>query len=337
MVKSLLSWIVVVSLFVVVGCRKDAAQPEAPQAAQPEAAAVAPVAAPTGPIAVVNGTPIDAAVFNKEMDKITQGGVRTIPPDRLSKIRENILNRLIEEELLAQEIRRQEIQITQEELELEFEKYKARFKGEEQFQNYLKHGKTTIEEIQNRLKASLALSKLLVKLGKLSVTDGDVQRTYEAGIKMYTEPEQIHALHLLVKAAENAPAEQIEAAKKKVEEALARLKKGEDFAVVVQEYSEDVMSKEKGGDLGFFRRGVMVPKFEEAAFALKPGQMTQEPVRTPFGFHIIKVLERKEERVRPLDEVAEQIRESLRNRATFKARRDLVQQLKSAASIERKL
>ncbi len=337
MVKSLLSWIVVAMLFVAVGCRKDAAQPESAEAAKPAAAAVAAVEAPTGPVAVVNGTPIDAAVFNKEMDKITQGGVRAIPEDRLAKIRENILNRLIEEELLAQEIRRQEIQITAEELEREFEKYKARFKGEEQFQNYLKHGKTTIEEIQNRLKASLALSKLLVKLGKLSVTEEDVQRTYDAGIKMYTEPEQIHALHLLVKAAENAPAEQIEPARKKVEEALAKLKKGADFAAVVQEYSEDVMSKEKGGDLGFFRRGVMVPKFEEAAFALKPGQMTQEPVRTPFGFHIIKVLERKEERVRPLDEVAEQIRESLKNRATFKARRDLVQQLKSAATIERKL
>lgn len=336
MLKSLMPWILAVAVAGGFGCKKKDEAPVAPAQAAQEAPAEA-QAVPAGPIAKVNGVAIDGAQFHNEIKKITQGGARTIPEDRLAKIRENILNRLIEEELLAQEIRKQDIQVTPEELAAEFEKYKARFKGEEQFQNYLKHGKTTVEEIQKRLTASLALTKLLVKMGKLEVTDEDVRKTYDTGIKMYTEPEQVHAMHLLVKASENAPADQIAAAEKKVNEAMAKLKKGEDFAAVVAEFSEDVMSKEKGGDLGFFRRGVMVPKFEEAAFALKPGQMTQEPVRTPFGFHIIKVLERKDERVRPLEEVAEQIRESLKNRATFKARRDLVQALKATAAIERNL
>ena len=338
MTKSLMSWVVVGVIALGVGCKKKEEAPSAPvqpEAAAAEAATPGAPDRPTGAIATVNGTTIDAALFNREMDKITQGGARTIPEDRLAKIRENILNRLIEEELLAEAIRKEGIEVTPEELATEFAKYKARFKGEDQFQNYLKHGKTTVDEIQNRLTASLSLTKLLVKLGKLEVTEEDVRKTYETGIKMYTEPEQVHALHVLVKAAENAPAEKIDEAKAKAGEALAKLKKGADFAAVVAEYSEDVMSKEKGGDLGFFRRGVMVPKFEEAAFALKPGQMTQELVRTPFGFHIIKVLDRKAERVRPLDEVAEQIRESLKNRATFKARRELVQALKASAQIER--
>jgi len=336
MMKSLMPWILAVAVAGGFGCKKKEEAPVAPAQAAQEAPAAAPEL-PAGPIAKVNGVAIDGTQFKNEIKKITQGGARTIPEDRLAKIRENILNRLIEEELLAQEIRKQDIQVSPEELAAEFEKYKARFKGEEQFQNYLKHGKTTVEEIQKRLTASLALTKLLVKMGKLEITDEDVRKTYDTGIKMYTEPEQVHAMHLLVKASENAPADQVAAAEKKVNEAMAKLKKGEDFAAVVAEFSEDVMSKEKGGDLGFFRRGVMVPKFEEAAFALKPGQMTQEPVRTPFGFHIIKVLERKEERVRPLEEVAEQIRESLKNRATFKARRDLVQALKASATIERNL
>jgi len=289
----------------------------------------------TGPVVKVNGEGIDSKVFYAELDKITQGGARNIPEDRMSKIRENILNRLIEEELLRQEVKRQAIEVGDAELAAEFDKYKARFKGDEQFQNYLTHGKTTVEEIKDRLKATTALTKLLTKLGKLDVPEDEVRKAYETGIKMYTEPEQVRALHVLIKVAENAPADQVEAARKKVMDALKKVQKGEDFAAVAKAASDDAMSKEKGGDLGFFRRGVMLPKFEEAAFALKPGEVTKEPVRTPFGFHIIKAMERKEERVKPFDDVKEQITESLKNRNTFKARRELVEKLKAEAKIEK--
>lgn len=289
----------------------------------------------TGPIAKVNGTAIDSARFYGELDKITQGGARNIPEDRLAKIRQNILNRLIEETLLSQEIKKQEIEVTEEELSAEFDRYKARFKSEQQFENYLKHGRTGIDEIKKRLKQSTALAKLLTKLGKLEVLDEDVKKAYETGIKMYTEPEQMHAKHILVKVAENADDEKVKAARKRVKEAMKKLKGGTAFETVAKEYSDDAMSREKGGDLGFFRKGVMVPKFEEAAFALKKGQVTKKPVRTPFGFHIIKALEHKAKRVKPLDEVKEQIQASLKNRNTFKARRELVEKLKKEAKVEK--
>ncbi|NOZ00701.1 MAG: hypothetical protein GXP54_02275 [Deltaproteobacteria bacterium] len=288
-----------------------------------------------GPVAKVNGVEIDSALFYGELDKITQGGARNIPEGRLKKIRQNILNRLIEQTLLAQEIKKQGITVSDEELNAEFERYKSRFKSEKQFENYLKHGRTGIDEIKKRLKQSKALSKLLTKMGKLEVKDEDVKRAYDTGIKMYTEPEQVHALHILVKVAENASADKIAAAKKKIDEALKKLKKGADFAAVAKEYSDDTMSRDKGGDLGYFRRGVMVPKFEEAAFGLKNGQMTKKPVRTPFGFHIIKTLDHKKKRVKSLDEVKDQIRTSLKNRNMFKARRELVEKLKKEAKIEK--
>lgn len=312
-----------VVLLVPVACRK-----EAPKTTEKAAAAEG------GPVARVNGKEIPRAAFDAEMNKITQGGTRQIPEDRLRKIQENVVNRLIEEELLAQEIARQGIQVTEAEIDAEFEKYRGKFKSEEQFNSYLTHGKTTVEEIRARLRSSLALTKLLQKLGKLDVPDEEVRQAYQTGIKMYTEPEQVQARHILIKVAENAPADQVDAARKKAMEALKKVRGGEDFGNVARAMSDDAMSKEKGGDLGFFRRGVMVPKFEEAAFALQPGEITKEPVRTPFGFHIIQVTDRKAERVKPFEEVQDQIRESLRNRNTFKARRELVEQLRRDGKVE---
>jgi peptidyl-prolyl cis-trans isomerase C len=340
MTRKLLTVAIAATFVFSIGCKKRAKE-EAVAAEAPVEAAVEQEAEgykpPTGPIATVNGIPIDAEAFNKEIARITQDGAREIPEERFAKIRDNIANRMIEEELIAQEVKKLEIQITAEEIEAEFEKYKGRFKTEEQFENYMTHQKTTAEDVKQDLKRKLALTKLLERLGAVSVTDEEVQKTYEVGIKSYTDPAQAHVQHILVKVGADAVPAQVEAAQAKALEALKKLKAGEDFAKVVAEYSEDIMSKDKGGDLGFFRKGVMVKEFEDAAFALKPGTYTQELVRSTFGFHIIKLIEIKDERVRPLEEVSDQIRESLLNRATFKARRELVQKLKAAATIEKKL
>lgn len=288
----------------------------------------------TGPVALVNGVEISQDAFNAEIEKITMGGARNLPEERIKKIKENILKRLIEEELLRQEVKRQGIEVTDQEVEEEFQKYKSRFRSEQQFQDYLTHGKTTVEEIKNRLRYNVSLNKLFTKLGKLEVTEEDIKKAYESGIKVYTEPEQIHVQHILFSLSENAPQNQVEAAKKRAEEALKAIKKGTDFAEIAKKYSDDATTKEKGGDLGWVRRGVMVPKFEEAAFALKPQEVTKEPVRTHYGLHIIKVLEKKEERVKPLEEVREQIVESLKNRNQYKARLEVIEKLRSEAKIE---
>lgn len=336
MSRTMTTFLLAALLAVPVACKRQA---PAADAAAPAAAAAAPAAAAEAskipdPVATVNGKAIPAAAFSGELDKITQGGARAIPDDRLKKIQENILNRLVEEELLAQEVVAQGVVVAESELDAEFAKYKGRFKSDEQFNNYLTHGKTSVDEIRSRLRVSLSLSKLLEKLGKLNVGDDEVKKAYESGIKLYTEPEQVQAVHVLIKVAENAPQDKVDAAKKRAAEALKKIKGGADFGAVAKEYSDDAMTKEKGGDLGFFRKGVMVPKFEEAAFALKAGEVTKEPVRTPFGFHVIKVLEKKDERVKPFDEVKDQITESLRNRNTFKARRELVESLKAKAKLE---
>ena len=310
----------------IAGCTKKEAPVETPPA-QAEVKA--------DHVAIVNGAKVDRSVYEAELAKVTQNGLRKIPEVRLKKISDNIVNRLIDEKLLTQEVKKNGIVVTPEEIDTQYNIYKARFKGDEQFGNYLKHGKVTPEIIKKRLTRSYSLTKLLEKLGKLEVTDEDISNAYTVGIKMFTEPEQVHSAHILVRLNEKDDEARTVTATKKINKALKRLKKGEDFGAVAKEMSEDATTSPKNGDLGFFKTGMMVPAFEKAAFALKPGQYTKTTVTTPFGLHLIKTFERKAERVRPLEEVREKIVSSLRNKAIFKARRNLVRQLRSAAQIEK--
>ena len=127
----------------------------------------------------------------------------------------------------------------------------------------------------------------------------------------FTTPEQVRARHLLVRIAPGANDDARAAARKKAEELHAKAKAGEDFATLAHKHSEDPGSASKGGDLGFFPRGRMVPEFEAVAFSLSAGELS-DVVESPFGFHIIKVEEHRETQVQPLDAVREEIAGALR-------------------------
>jgi peptidyl-prolyl cis-trans isomerase D len=128
-----------------------------------------------------------------------------------------------------------------------------------------------------------------------------VQKAYEANAARYEAKKKVKARHILVRVPEGAPAAQDDAARKKAEEYAARVKK-EPFAQVAKEVSDDSASREKGGDLGTFGPGLMAKPFEDAAFALKPGEVSA-PVRTRFGWHVILVEAVEDGRVVPLKEV----------------------------------
>ncbi|HEV8394492.1 MAG TPA: peptidyl-prolyl cis-trans isomerase [Vicinamibacterales bacterium] len=141
---------------------------------------------------------------------------------------------------------------------------------------------------------------------KVVVPPTDIQRYYNDNIQQYQTPEQIRASHILLKTEGKDEA----AVKKRAEALLARVKGGADFAELAKNESEDEGSKKSGGDLGFFGKGRMVPEFETAAFAMQPGQ-TSDLVRSQFGFHIIRVVEKKAGETRPLDQVRQQIQDQL--------------------------
>jgi peptidyl-prolyl cis-trans isomerase C len=150
------------------------------------------------------------------------------------------------------------------------------------------------------------------------VTDAQVRQAYDQQIASRPPEEEVRARHILVATEAEARA------------ALAEVRGGADFATVATARSTDPGSR-NGGDLGFFRRGDMIPEFAEAAFALQPGQITENPVRTQFGWHVIKVEERRRAEPPPFDEVKEQIRQQLFEREVGAA----VERIRTAARVER--
>ena len=146
------------------------------------------------------------------------------------------------------------------------------------------------------------------------VTEEMIQSYFDLNKKDYGTPKKVRARHILFRLGPNADQEAIEAARKKALEVLKEARSGKDFAELAKKYSEDPGSREKGGDLGFFTRERMVKPFSDAAFAMKKGEIS-EPVKTPFGWHIIKVEDIQEAKEPVLEEAADQIRDKLKKDA----------------------
>ncbi|TNF27321.1 MAG: hypothetical protein EP329_19630 [Deltaproteobacteria bacterium] len=320
----------------------DPAKPEDPKAGEP--AATTPAVDPakteepgeparlTGAVAKVNGVEIAADAFYAERDKITARGTK-IPPDRLARIEQNILKRLIEKELIDQAVKSAGVEVPAADIEAGFDEYKKRFQSDEQFENYLKHGRVTKESIEERIKDRRALELLLEKQGDMAVDDAAAKEFYEKNERFYTEKAGVRASHILIKLAQNASKEDEAKAMEKVNKAQEMLKGGEDFGEVAKKMSEGPTAP-KGGDLGFFGEGRMVKEFQDAAFAMNVGDVS-EPVRTRFGFHIIKVTDKREDRKKSFDEVKEQIVKSLKNKKFFTERRKLLADLEKNAKVEK--
>jgi len=161
-------------------------------------------------------------------------------------------------------------------------------------------------------------------------TDAEVEKFYDAHIKEFESPRQVRAAHVLVRVPETGGSEGEDKARAKVADVIRRAKAGEDFGKLAQQISEDSGTAPRGGDLGLVGAGEVVPQFEQALFALKKGEVSSEPVRTPFGFHAIKVFEIRESGRKPLREVAPQIRSRLGDEAADRAAKARAEQVRPA-------
>jgi len=146
---------------------------------------------------------------------------------------------------------------------------------------------------------------------QVKLADREIETYYEYNIETFKEPKQVKARHILFKLREDASEEKDKAVREKAEQVLKQARENKDFAALAKKYSEGP-TKDKGGDLGYFAKGRMVKPFEEAAFRMKKGDIS-DLVRTPFGYHIIHIEDIKEERAKPLEEVREEISKTLVN------------------------
>ncbi len=178
--------------------------------------------------------------------------------------------------------------------------------------------KRKLEEFKNELILDRYLKS---KLGNIKVTDAEAKAYYNKHKDEFTTPKKVRARHILVKT------------QKEAEKIYQELKKGADFAQLAKKYSIDKASAQKGGELGFFTKGDMVKAFSDAAFALKPGEISK-PVKTPFGYHIIQVEEVKAPKQKSFSEVKEDIKKQLLKEKQQAAFDKLVAQVKKQWKVE---
>jgi peptidyl-prolyl cis-trans isomerase D len=173
--------------------------------------------------------------------------------------------------------------------------------------------------------------------GEITIAAEEIESYYRQNLEGFQEPERRQARHILIRTPENASAEDVAGKRQQIENILVQAKKGADFAKLARQHSED-SSAADGGDLGFFDRGQMVQPFEEAAFALSVGEIS-DVVTTRFGFHIIKMEQIKPSRTKPLEEVHKSIADTLRRNeartAALKKATRAYEQIILAGSLEK--
>jgi peptidyl-prolyl cis-trans isomerase C len=188
--------------------------------------------------------------------------------------------------------------------------------------------KGQLEMITNNFLAFQYLQKEVIS--KIKVTEKEAKAYYDKNPDLFKSPEQIKARHILIQVPKEAPEEEKKKLKEKADDVLKKVKAGEDFAKLAADFSDDTGTKSKGGELGFFSKGSMVPAFEQAAFALKPGEVS-ELVETDFGFHVIKVDEKKEAVSEPFETIKEKVtKQALREKQETKVSEFVEQALKKA-------
>ncbi len=196
----------------------------------------------------------------------------------LKEIREKVLEAMINDQLILQQAEKDNITLSEEEFEQAISDLEQYHGGKDALDKYLEQQELDRSSFEKLVKEQLLINQFKEKLtSDIKVTDEEVKKFYEDNKTMFELPTpEIRASHILVDTENEA---------KKI---LTEIKAGGDFAALAKDYSKDPGSKELGGDLGYFSKGKMDPEFEKAAFALKPGEIS-DVVKTTFGYHIIKV------------------------------------------------
>jgi len=314
-----------------------AGAPEAGKTAE-KAEAKAAGAAAGGVVAKVNGVGLSQAEFDRSWEFFLQrSGIPAGHADQDGKVgefRKQVLDRLVDEELLFQEAKNLKMLVGKDVVDAEIEKARSQFPTPEAFTAALSQNNLTEDGLRAIFSRNLSIQSFVenVVAKGVVVSDAEVHDFYTGNTDKFDAPEQAHARHILVTVDEKADEATRQAAKAKADDLLAQLKGGANFEELARKSSE-CPSAPQGGDLGFFGHGQMVPEFDAAVFALKPGELSAV-VTTSFGYHIIKLEEIKAAGLVPEPEVAPKIREYLASQKTGAAVEQKITTLRKKAKIE---
>lgn len=211
---------------------------------------------------------------------------------------ESALDSIIAEKIVDMELKKANITVTDEELQQEMNELIESYGGEDYVNMYLAMQGLTLEDLKEDILSYLKVKKLLEP--RLTVTEEEVEEYFENNKSLFDQPEQVEASHILVDDEETA------------KEVKRKLDEGADFAQLAAEYSKDTNNAQNGGQLGYFGRGEMVDEFEEVAFSMKVGEIS-DPVKTDYGYHIIKVTGHKEAKAANLEDSRADIEDILKN------------------------
>lgn len=263
-------------------------------------------------LARVNGEAVNKAEFDRAIEALEARNGGPVPVQQRDRVLRQVLDQIVSYKLLLQESRTRQIAAPDAEVDARMKEIQAQFPSEDAFKQMLTSRKTTIEQVRSDIRQDITVQKLIESAiaDKVAVKPEQVTDFYTKNPDQFQQPERVRASHILIMVPKEADAAAKNAARSKAADILKDVKAGKDFAALAKQHSQDPGSAENGGDLGFFQQGQMVGPFNDAAFSLKPGQVS-ELVETEFGFHIIKVAEKEAPRAVPLDEVRPQLEQYL--------------------------
>lgn len=319
-----------------------AAQPAAadappPAGGQRQAPEILDEAAIPEVVARIDGEPITKvdllARATEARGALAQRG--TPPPPPTLAFYRRVLDDLIGNRLLYRDLAAQSKAATAEEIAAGMQAIRSQFPSDAAFDEALAERGFDRQRLERDVAESVTVQKWVTGeiIPSVSVSPADVRAFYDANPERMVEPERVHARHILVRVEAQASETDKAAARQRLEEIRSRIADGADFAALARESSDDKASGARGGDLGWFYRGQMVPAFEQAAFDLAPNQLSGL-VETRFGFHLLEVLEKRPETTLAFEEVEGRLESMLQQRQLEEKVKARVNALGAQAKIE---
>jgi peptidyl-prolyl cis-trans isomerase SurA len=259
--------------------------------------------------------------------------------ERIQEVFRKILDRIIEEKLIEQEAKKSGIKVTSKEFEGAVEEVKQKNKiGQEELERVLAAEGVTLEGFKKDLESKILRTKFVHSAVKVEQRVGEKEliEFFQNNVNQYRVNESYRPAHILFLILPEATPEQIRGIRKKSQRVLEKIKEGADFAKMAMEYSEDTSSRKEGGDLGYFKKGELLPTLEREAMKLQVGEVS-DLIRTEVGFHILKLLDRKGGEPPPFEEIKGKVQADYYEKELEKAYQQFLSNLKEKSIIEIKL